>query len=43
VRDEYIWLDDMPVTMMSAAMLYFIQPDHLGAPQRITDANQNIV
>jgi hypothetical protein len=43
VRNEYIWLDDMPVAMVSAGTLYFIHPDHLGTPQRITDANQNIV
>jgi RHS repeat-associated protein len=29
--------------MVSAGTLYFIHPDHLGTPQRITDANQNIV
>jgi len=34
VRNEYIWLDDMPVAMVSAGTLYFIQPDHLGAAQR---------
>jgi RHS repeat-associated protein len=33
----------MPVAMVSAGTLYFIHPDHLGTPQRITDANQNIV
>jgi uncharacterized protein RhaS with RHS repeats len=43
VRNEYIWLDDMPVAMVSAGTLYFIHPDHLGTPQRITDGSQNIV
>jgi uncharacterized protein RhaS with RHS repeats len=33
----------MPVAMVSAGMLYFIHPDYLGTPQRITDASQNIV
>jgi len=37
---EYLWLDDMPVGMTSAGTLYFVHPDHLGTPQKITDATQ---
>jgi RHS repeat-associated protein len=43
VRNEYTWLDDMPVAMVSAGTLYFIHPYHLGTPRRITDGSQNIV
>jgi RHS repeat-associated protein len=40
---EYLWLDDMPVAMVSGSALYFIHPDQLGTPQRVTDANQSVV
>jgi RHS repeat-associated protein len=40
---EYLWLDDMPVAMVSGGALYFIHPDQLGTPQRVTDANQSVV
>jgi RHS repeat-associated protein len=40
---EYIWLDDMPVAMARNETLYFVHPDHLGAPQKVTDASQNLV
>jgi RHS repeat-associated protein len=42
VMDEFIWLDDMPVGFVSGGTLYFVHPDHLGTPQKITDVNQNI-
>ena len=40
--NEYLWLDDMPVALVSAGTLYFVHPDHLGTPQKITDAAQAI-
>jgi len=39
---EYIWLDDMLVGLVNAGTLYFVHPDHLGTPQKITDATQAI-
>jgi RHS repeat-associated protein len=40
---EYIWLDDMPVAMARNGTLYFVHTDHLGTPQKVTDASQNLV
>jgi RHS repeat-associated protein len=40
---EYIWLDDMPVALARNGSLYFVHPDHLGTPQKVTDASQNLV
>ncbi len=42
-QTEYIWLDDMPLALVTSGNLYFIHPDHLGTPQKATDANQNLV
>ena len=41
---EYVWLDDMPLAQIeSNGALYYIHPDYLKRPERITDVNQNIV
>jgi RHS repeat-associated protein len=40
---EHLWLDDTPVAMTNGGTLYFVHPDHLGTPQRITDASQAVV
>ena len=41
---EYVWLDDMPMAQIeNSGTVYFIHPDHLNTPQKMTDANQNIV
>ena len=41
---EYVWLNDMPIAQIeSSGAIYYIHPDHLGRPQKITDANQNVV
>ena len=29
--------------MSQAGALYYVHPDHLGTPQRITDGGQNVV
>src|SRR5580658_9433923 len=40
---EYVGLDDMPVAMARNGALYFVHTDHLGTPQKVTDASQNLV
>ncbi|MBX3443840.1 MAG: RHS repeat protein [Planctomyces sp.] len=41
---EYVWLDDMPLAQIeSGGSIYYIHPDHLNTPQKITDASKNIV
>jgi len=41
---EYIWLDDMPLAQIEGnGALYYIHPDHLSRPQKMTDAARNIV
>jgi len=41
-QTEYLWLDDMPLALVTGGNLYFIHPDHLGTPQKATDAAQNL-
>jgi RHS repeat-associated protein len=41
-QTEYLWLDDMPLALVTGGTLYFIHPDHLGTPQKATDAAQNL-
>ena len=47
VRREYIWLGDTPVGVvdhtMSGDPLLVIHTDHLGRPQKLTDASQAVV
>ena len=43
VLREHLWLDDLPVGYAAGGALYFVHPDHLGTPQRITDGGQNVV
>jgi RHS repeat-associated protein len=44
---EYVWLDDMPLAVFSdldtTPQLYFVHPDHLDRPLRMTDATQAVV
>ena len=41
---EYVWLNDMPLAQIeSSGTIYYIHPDHLNRPQKMTDANENIV
>ncbi len=39
-QTEYLWLDDMPLALVTGGALYFIHPDHLNTPQKATDASQ---
>ncbi len=41
-QTEYLWLDDMPLALVTNGNLYFIHPDHLNTPQKATDAGQNL-
>jgi RHS repeat-associated protein len=41
-QTEYLWLDDVPLALVTNGNLYFIHPDHLGTPQKATDASQAI-
>ncbi len=41
-QTEYIWLDDMPLALVTNGNLYFLHPDHLNTPQKATDAAQNV-
>jgi RHS repeat-associated protein len=43
VLREHLWLEDMAVGYVTGGALYFVHPDHLGTPQRITDGGQNVV
>ncbi|HEV2695901.1 MAG TPA: RHS repeat-associated core domain-containing protein, partial [Verrucomicrobiae bacterium] len=41
---EYVWLGDMPLAQIEASgTIYFIHPDHLNTPQKMTDAAKNTV
>jgi RHS repeat-associated protein len=45
---EYVWLDDMPIAVFSdldtaAPQLYFVHPDHLNRPLRMTDGTRAVV
>jgi RHS repeat-associated protein len=40
---ETVWLGDLPVAMQSPAGLFYIAPDHLGAPHQIADAHGDAV
>jgi RHS repeat-associated protein len=43
VVDEYVYLDDTPLAFVTPTSIDFIHADHLGTPQKMTDANQNLV
>ena len=47
-RREYIWMDDLPVAVVSGVnsanpTLYYVHADHLGRPARMTDQDQSWV
>ena len=41
-QTEYLWLGDMPLALVTNGNLYFVHTDHLGTPQKATDASQNV-
>jgi RHS repeat-associated protein len=41
-QTEYLWLDDMPLALVTGGNLDFIHADHLNTPQKATDASQNL-
>jgi YD repeat-containing protein len=43
LKREFIYLGDVPVGVVQAGSLAFIQSDHLNTPRLITDANQQAV
>jgi YD repeat-containing protein len=45
---EYVWLDDMPLAVVSdvdtgSPNLYYVHADQIGTPVRMTDASKNVV
>ena len=41
---EYVWLDDMPLAQVEAnGTIYYIHPDQLNTPQKLTSATQIVV
>jgi RHS repeat-associated protein len=45
---EYVWLDDIPLAVFAdldtaSPQLYFVHPDHLNRPLRMTDGTQAVV
>jgi RHS repeat-associated protein len=42
VLDETVWLDDLPVAVLSGGQPSYIAPDHLGAPHQITNAGGHV-
>jgi RHS repeat-associated protein len=41
---EYVWLDDMPLAQIEGSgAIYYIHPDHLNRPQKMTDAAGAVV
>ncbi len=41
---EYVWLDDMPLAQIeSSGAIYYIHPDHLNRPQKMTDSTGAVV
>lgn len=44
---EYVWLDDMPLALFSdldtaEPRQFYVHPDHLDRPSKMTDVNQNV-
>jgi len=39
---EYVWLEGLPLATVEAGALRYVHADHLGTPQKMTDAAQSI-
>lgn len=40
---ETVWLGDLPVITVRPTGVFYVSPDHLGAPRQITNAGQQVV
>ncbi len=44
VTAQYVWLDNMPIAQIEGdPAIYYIHPDHLNTPQKMTDSSKAIV
>jgi RHS repeat-associated protein len=41
-QTEYVWLDDIPLALVTSGNLYYLHSDHLGAPQKATDGSETL-
>lgn len=39
---QAIWLDDLPVGLLSDSQLHYVEPDHLGTPRAVIDPVRNV-
>ena len=39
---EFIWMDDLPVGVVSGGQVYYIEPDHLGTPRAVIDPQREV-
>jgi len=39
---QTVWMDDLPVGLVDAGNLYYIEPDHLGTPRTVIDPARNV-
>lgn len=39
---QAIWLDDLPVGLLSDTQLHYVEPDHLGTPRAVIDPVRNV-
>jgi len=40
---EYLYMDGLPIAMIEGNDLHYIHTDHLGTPQKMTDADQRVI
>jgi RHS repeat-associated protein len=39
---EFIWMDDLPVGVVSGGQVLYIEPDHLGTPRAVIDPTREV-
>ncbi|AWV07278.1 RHS repeat-associated core domain-containing protein [Marilutibacter maris] len=39
---QYVWMDDQPVGVISGSALHYVEADHLGTPRAIIDATRQV-
>jgi len=42
VEGHGLWMDDMPVGLLTAGVLHYIEPDHLGTPRLVFNPMRNV-